>query len=198
MELVELTTPPIAALPMGPFKAHLRQGTGFSEENLQDEVLEAYLRASFAAIEARTGKALLEREMEWHIGRWTAPDRQPLPIAPVRELLGVATLSMQGDVDTQAVEDFALERDTHRPQIKPVSGCLPSITEGGTVALRFNAGYGPEWSDVPADLQQAVLLLGAHYYEHRHDLIGNDNAMPFGVVSLLAPYRTVRVFGARS
>lgn len=198
MELVELTTPPLEALPLAAFKAHLQLGSGFSDENLQDVVLEAYLRASLAAIEARTGKALLERELEWHIGRWTETRRQPLPIAPVSAFLGVAIITAVGDVEARDLADFVLERDAHRPQLRALQGGLPAIPDGGTVALRFLAGFGAAWGDVPSDLQQAVLLLAAHFYEHRHEAAGSTSSMPFGVVSLLAPYRNVRLFGARS
>jgi len=198
MQLVELTSPPAGTLPLAAFKAHLRLGTGFSEENLQDDVLEAFLRASLAAIETRIGKALLERELEWHIERWTQDDCQPLPIAPVTELLGVSSFTAQGDLEALALEGFALERDTHRPHLRGLSGRLPVIPNGGSISVVFKAGFGPNWSDVPADLQQAVLLLGAHFYEHRMDVEGKASLMPFGVVSLLAPHRTVRVFGART
>ena len=54
--LVEETTVPAAALPIAAFKDHLRLGTGFSEDTIQDSVLEGFLRAAVAAIEARTGK----------------------------------------------------------------------------------------------------------------------------------------------
>ena len=56
------------------------------------------------------------------------------------------------------------------------------------------AGYGPEWSDLPADLGQAVLLLAAYYYEFRHDASSHAPAMPVGVLALIESHRTVRLF----
>ena len=56
MMLIEETTVPDVALPVEDFKAHLRLGTGFGPETLQDEVLAGFLRAAISAIEARTGK----------------------------------------------------------------------------------------------------------------------------------------------
>lgn len=198
MELVELITPPSEALPLAAFKDHLQLGSGFADGHLQDPVLESFLWASLAAVEAQTGKALLERELEWHIGRWTETRRQPLPIAPVSALLGVVIITALGDVEAREVSDFGLERDTHRPQLRAIQGALPRIPEGGTIALRFKAGFGASWADVPSDLQQAVMMLAAHFYEHRHDAVNGSRAMPFGVTSLLAPYRNVRMFGSRS
>ena len=59
MVLVELTTVPTGALPVTEFATHLHLGTGFADDGSQDAVLEAYLRAAMAAIEARIGKALI-------------------------------------------------------------------------------------------------------------------------------------------
>ncbi len=65
MMLVEETTVPQAAIPVAQFKEHLRLGTGFSDDGLQDVVLEGFLRAAMAAIEGRIGKILIEREFSW-------------------------------------------------------------------------------------------------------------------------------------
>ena len=68
--LIEETAVPQAALPVNEFKAHLRLGTGFSDGDVQDMVLESFLRAAIAAIEARTGKILVERSFSWTLTRW--------------------------------------------------------------------------------------------------------------------------------
>ena len=52
MMLIEETTVPVAALPVAQLKDHMRLGSGFSDDGLQDTVLETYLRAAIAAIEA--------------------------------------------------------------------------------------------------------------------------------------------------
>ncbi|MGR3464306.1 head-tail connector protein, partial [Limimaricola sp.] len=59
MRLIETGAVPEAALPIEGFRAHLRLGTGFAEDGLQDAGLAGFLRAAIAAIEARTGKVLL-------------------------------------------------------------------------------------------------------------------------------------------
>jgi uncharacterized phiE125 gp8 family phage protein len=46
---------------------------------------------------------------------------------------------------------------------------------------------------LPADLQQAVLLLAAHYYEYRDEQSLGEGCMPFGVTSLIARYRALRM-----
>ena len=60
--LTEQTPIPDSALPIEAFKAHLRLGSGFEPDDLQSAVLQSFLRAAIAAIEARTGKALMQRD----------------------------------------------------------------------------------------------------------------------------------------
>jgi uncharacterized phiE125 gp8 family phage protein len=198
MELVDLTTTPAEALPLAAFKAHLRLGSGFADDSLQDDLLVGYLRATLAAIEARTGKILFERMLQWRLPRWAEPGHQPLPVAPVTSITSVALRSADGVVSEVSAELYGLERDTHRPRLFAMGSCLPIIANGGEGVVTMTAGFGPSWDDIPADLQQSVLLLGAHFYENRDDVSGSLKAMPFGIVSLLEPYRNIRVFGARS
>ena len=63
-----------ADLPLDAFKAHLRQGTGFGNDTLQDAVLTGFLRAAISAIETRIGKVLMQRIFEWRIGAGAAGD----------------------------------------------------------------------------------------------------------------------------
>ncbi|MGC1487410.1 MAG: hypothetical protein WA784_06440, partial [Albidovulum sp.] len=70
MMLIEQTGVLTAALPVQEFKEHLRLGTGFADDTVQDTLAETYLRAALAAIEGRIGKALLERDFLLTLSRW--------------------------------------------------------------------------------------------------------------------------------
>ncbi len=96
MMLVEETEVPSAALPVAEFREHLRLGTGFAEDTLQDAVLESFLRAALGAVEARTGKVLLERDFSWTLEGWRAVDAQGLPVAPVSAVTGLALTNRAG------------------------------------------------------------------------------------------------------
>ncbi|MDO6478083.1 head-tail connector protein [Shimia thalassica] len=197
MMLVEETSVPSAALPVEEFKAHLRLGSGFSDESLQDSVLESFLRAAMAAIEARTGKVLLERSFSWTLVAWRNSCAQPLPTAPVNAIESVSLEDRLGEQVVVAPSAYHLFPDLQSPELRPVGNALPTIPNDGRVVVGFLAGYGPEWSDLPADLQQAVLLLAAHYYEYRDETALSGGCMPFGVTSLIARYRPVRLGAGR-
>ena len=193
MMLIEETTVPDMALPVEDFKAHLRLGTGFGQDTTQDEVLAGFLRAAISAIEARTGKVLLERVFSWTLNYWRDRDAQGLPVAPVTQIMRVATVDRSGtetDIDATA---YWLARDSQRPKLRSSGACLPVIPHGGSVVITFTAGFSSEWSGVPADLKQAVFLLAAHYYEYRHETALSDGCMPFGVTSLIERYKIMRL-----
>lgn len=197
--LIEETAVPQAAIPVNEFKAHLRLGTGFSDGDVQDMVLESFLRAAIAAIEARTGKILVERAFSWTLTRWRDKAGQALPVAPVSAITGFVLRDRANEQEVIDAAYFRLEQDAQRPVMRPTGTCLPAIPPGGVADIFFVAGYAPDWSGLPADLGQAVILLAAHYYEHRHETRSGETAMPLGVAGLVERYRTVRLFaGGRS
>ncbi len=195
MMLVELTTVPGTAIPVAEFKDHLRLGTGFADDALQDSVLEAYLRAAMSAIEARTGKMLITRDFSWTLTAWRDLAAQALPTAPVSALTSLTITDRMGGSELVAPEKYYLEQDMHRPRLVASGFCLPAIPVGGTAIIVFDAGFGATWGDIPADLRQSVLLLAAHFYERRNGSTSGAADMPVEVNALIQRYRIVRLFG---
>ncbi|MCO8146425.1 hypothetical protein NHN26_14455 [Rhodovulum tesquicola] len=193
MMLIEQTTLPAAALPLERFKAHLRLGTGFSDDGAEDALLEAFLRASMAAIEERTAKVLLARSFTWGVNGWRDGAREPLPVAPVTRIAELRVFDRNGTVCVCDPATYRLERDGTYPRLAAVRTCLPTIPQGGGAEVDFDAGFGAEWDSVPADLGQAVFLLAAHYHEHRHEASTGEGHMPFGVAALTERWRRLRV-----
>ena len=193
MILIEETTIPDTALPVDQFKAHLRLGTGFGDETLQDSVLKGFLRAAMAAIEARTGKVLISRDFTWTLSYWRDRSAQSLPVAPVSAISAVTLVDVQGTQTVLDAASYRLEADSQSPRVRPVSGLLAMVPSNGEVRIGFSAGMATDWDGLPADLGQAVLLLAAHYYEYRDETSLGDGCMPFGVSSLVQRYRAVRI-----
>mgnify|MGYP006275865219 CR=1 FL=1 len=181
-----------AALPVADLRQHLRLGTGFAEDTLQDPVLGSFLRAAFAAIEGRTSRALITRRFVLTLRDWRDQDAQPLPIAPVEGVVSVDVIDAEDTATTVDAADFRLDRDAFAPVLR-ARRAFPAVPTGGRVEIRFDAGYGPDFADLPGDLRQAVLLLAAHYYEFRDETALSQGCMPFGVSSLIARYAPVRL-----
>jgi len=196
MILIEQTPVPTQALPVQALKNHLRLGTGFADDGMQDGLIESYLRAAMSAIEGRIGKALIARDFVWRLEDWRGAGEQALPMAPVGSITAVSLLDRNGVAEVVPPAMYRLVQDMHRPRVQALGFMLPQVPMGGTIEIAFVAGFGPAWGDVPADLAQAVLMLSAEYYERRHDGGARaDAGLPFGVVTLIERWRTVRVLG---
>jgi uncharacterized phiE125 gp8 family phage protein len=194
MMLIELTTVPLAALPVQIFKDHLRLGTGFADDGVQDGLAESCLRAAMAAIEARIGKALLSRNFRLVLQGWRDPAAQALPLAPVSAVVSVTLVEAGGATQLVAPARYRVKADQHRPRLAGVGLLLPSVPMDGQVEIVFTAGFGASWANLPADLAQAVLLLAAQLYETRHE-VGGAAVLPVTVQALIEKWRNIRVLG---
>jgi uncharacterized phiE125 gp8 family phage protein len=195
MLLTELTTISGAALPVQGLKDHLRLGTGFSDSGMQDGLLESYLRAAMAAIEGRTGKALMTRQFRLTLADWRDGSEQALPMAPVSAVVSVTLYNLVNTAIVVASDRYRLVQDTHRPKLAAAGHVLPMVPSDGRVEVVFDAGFGAGWAAVPSDLQQAVMLLAAQYYEHRNEFAETQPGLPYPVQALIERWRIVRVLG---
>lgn len=186
------------ALPVAALRGHLRLASGFeiAEDAAERAALAGFLRAAISAVEGRTGKVLLARRFEMRLDDWRDRMGQALPLAPVRSVEAVEIEDGRGKVVPVPEEEWRLVPDGHRPVIRPAGVILPHVPRLGSVRVRFTAGFGPRWEDVPADLAQAVLMLAAQYHEDRGAGAGAA-AMPFGVSALIERWRVVRVLAGR-
>jgi uncharacterized phiE125 gp8 family phage protein len=190
MILTELTSVLVTALPIAEFKAHLRLGTGFTDSGLQDELLEAYLRAAISTIEARSGRVLLQKQYSWQLTRWRDPVRQVLPVRPVSNIVQIKLIDSAGSEVLADAADFKFVPDDICPAVEATNSVLPKLPFSGFVDVVFDAGFGPAWSDVPSDLGQAVFIVAANAYENR---TGTGEAVPMAALNLLEPYRALRL-----
>jgi uncharacterized phiE125 gp8 family phage protein len=197
MMLKELTVVPGASLPVQALKDHLRLGTGFTEDGMQDGLIEAYLRAAMAAVEGRIGKVLLARQYRLTVEDWRAAGEQPLPVAPVSGIVSVTVVDAANVATVLAASRYRLVPDLHRPKLASVGVLLPTVPMDGRAEVVFDAGFGTGWGQVPADLAQAVILLAAEYYEVRQVGEGREAGLPFAVQALIERWRTVRILGGK-
>lgn len=195
MVLTEETAVPDEALPVQGMKDHLRLGTGFADDGMQDALIVAHLRAALAVIEGRTGKVLLARRFRLRLNAWRdARDGQALPVAPVVSVLSLTVIDGAGGALAINPARWRLVQDMARPRLMGLGG-LPSIPEGGVAEIVFDAGFGGDWSAIPGDLAQAVMLLAAEFYERRHEGGQGVVALPMTVQALIERWRTVRLLG---
>ncbi len=189
MTLTRLAPPANPVLTPTDLAEHLRLPVA-SPEVEQTAELTALIAAATAAIERRIDGALIAQGWIWKVTDWR--QARELPLAPVMSIESITLIAPDGV--EQPWTGWSLTPGPLRPRLTTgPQRSWPKIPHGGYAAIRFIAGFGPDASDIPADLRHAVLMLAAHYFEHREVATHPLTPLPLGVGSLLAPHRPIRL-----
>lgn len=169
-------------LPVEDLAAQMRLADGYDDVPGLSARLRLRLRAAIGTVERRLGKALIGREFVLS-GIAGGGRRVVLPIAPVDAVVSVSV--------TRGGVSVALGGASVTPgPVHPVAVLRQDVREGEGLRITVRAGFGP-WTAVPSDLQQAVLLTAEALDA------GEGHGLGETAQALLAPFRTVRIGGAR-
>jgi uncharacterized phiE125 gp8 family phage protein len=191
--LIDLSPPAVRPEQVGELASQLRLPAAYAEEPEGAARLERFVEAAMTLAEKRTRRALFARAFEYRLVAWPAGDRVALPISPVTAIEAVGVRSASGDEVLLAGEVLRIDALRAMPEVViSAPGRLPLVGEGYTAFVRFVAGHGTSWTDVPADLRLAVMMIGAAL--HDHGAVDPEAVqMPFGALALLEGYRRVRL-----
>jgi len=188
-KLTVITPPAEAPVTLAAAKDFLRIG-----HDGEDALVLRLIESAQARIEQAAGLALIVQtlRLDWPAWPATLAGRGVLlPRRPARALVSVVCVSATGDPADQT-DRFRLDcgRLGLRPWSRP-----PAIENGGRVEVTYQAGYGAA-SDVPEDLQEALLRLAGSLYSARapgaFDLSAGG-ALPEEVRAILQARREVRL-----
>jgi uncharacterized phiE125 gp8 family phage protein len=190
MALVLTSGPATEPVTVAEAKAHLRiDGTA------EDVLIASLILTSRLHIEAALGLALVTQSWKLLLDRWPK-EHVPLPLYPAQSVASVKVYAADGTPTTIAAGDYLVDTASRPGRLvaNGVSWPAPGKAAGG-IEIAFTAGYGAAATDVPAPIRQALLLLVAHWYEHRDPIeIGTDSTIiPAAVSELLKPYRMRRL-----
>ncbi len=185
--MLSILTPP-AAEPVSVVEAkrHLRL-----ETSSEDAFVERLVTAARRVVEERTGRALVSQTARLTLDR--APERAvTFPRAPLNAVLEVAVLTDASSWTPVSTDLYAIETGEGARVV--ATGFWPrAVQPVAGVRIDAEVGYGPRGA-APADLQQAVLLLVAHFFERREPAIdGRAAVLPHSIEALLASYRRPRL-----
>jgi len=182
-----LTGPAMEPVSLDDVKAHLRV-----DHDDDDALLNAAIVAARLHVEAATRRVLIEQEWRLHLDRWPRRRILRIPAAPliaidavrVRDAEGVATVV---DADDYEVDAASVPGRLVLGEAAP----SPPGRKANGIEIDVTAGYGATTLTVPSPLRHAVMMLVAHWYEHR-GAVGHDRGgetLPLGFAALIAPYR---------
>lgn len=183
MALLTITPPAEEPIDLNLVKTHVR--VDGAEE---DTLLQGFIAAARASVEAYTRRCLVARVVEFH--RDDLPSRIMLPAAPVQSVDAVSIEDGDGVVTSLPEGGWRLLGHLTPAYLVPAAGTYwPSAgsrIEGG-VRIQMTVGYGAA-QDVPGDLRTALLLYVAHLYQNREGGLPAGDRMPLTVTALLAPH----------
>ena len=192
MPLVLTAGPAVEPVTLDDAKAHMRiDGTA------EDTLIGSLIVTSRLHVEAGLGLALITQSWSWFIDAWPPGPALKLPLRPVQSIAAVRLYDEAAASTTVAPDSYFLD-GTSAPARLVRQGALvwpkPGRIANG-IEVAFTAGYGDAAADVPETIRHAILLLIAHWHEHRSPLEVGPIAQPPPdmVEQLLAPYRTMRV-----
>lgn len=200
MNLVVLTAATVEPVTSTVAKLHCR-----IDSAADDDLISILISAARDHVERFTRRTLVNTTYRLRFDYFpTGPIR--LPRSPVSAIsIGgayayalprVRYYNSAGALTTMVVDtDYELTMlDDNPPQISLLPlGIWPiaQLDKKGAVEVDFVAGYGATAADVPAMLRQAMLMLIAHWYEHRLAVdAGAGTEVPLAVDTILRLYQT--------
>jgi len=191
MGLTLVTAPTVRAVLLEELKDHLRVD---GEDDL------AYVAMLIDAIMARVdgkegilNRALITQTWDLTLDAFPTGDFISVPLPPLQSVTSITYTDGAGTSQTWASSNYTVITDRlpgrvvlGYQKVYPATQVIPNA-----VTVRFVAGYGASWNDVPATLRLALMQLAAHWYENRDPvLIGTIQAeLPMHVEALLAQHR---------
>ena len=192
MPLILTSGPAVEPVTLAEAKAHLRV-----DGSAEDTLIASLIVTSRLHVEAAAGLALVTQSWSWYVDAWPRGHALKLPLRPVQSIAAVRLYEETGAATTLDPATWFLDGAAAPPRLVR-QGALPwprpsRIANGIEVA--FTAGFGPASTDVPAPIRHAILLLIAHWHEHRSPLEDGAPAefLPAMVSELLAQYKAVRL-----
>ena len=93
---------------------------------------------------------------------------------------------------TQTLDAAKYRLDIGKPGVV-VFNDMPEVADGGTVTIRFKAGWAA--ADIPKKIQQAILMLVSTFYDNDSDVVIGRlvSTLPLTVERLMWSYRLMRV-----
>jgi uncharacterized phiE125 gp8 family phage protein len=182
-----ISGPALEPVSLADAKAHLRL-----DGDDDDGFVTAAIVAARVHVEALTRRMLIEQDWRVYLDDWPRKRIVTIPVAPLIAVAAVTVYDADGNPVVVDPDDYEVDPISVPGRLivaTPMPKAVGRAVNG--IEIDVTAGYGASSVDVPSPLRQAVMILVAHWYEHRgpagHDLAGD--VPPHGFHVLIAPYR---------
>lgn len=185
-DITRVTAPTSDLITLAEAKAQLRV---FHSDD--DALISRLMAAATATIEGPNGIGIVLLSQTWRATfNGFSNGCLMLGLGPVREITSVTYTDADGDTQTVSDEALDYDLDAMPVRIRPTAHWPSTALKQGAAKVTFEAGFGDDPEDVPADLIHAILMLIAQWYENREASSAHTlRDVPMGVESILARYR---------
>lgn len=165
----------------------------------EDTLVDSLITRATNYVENETRRQLINATYTFSFDMFPHGDVIYSPVSPLGSVTSIQYLDANGASQTLSTDVYGVDtiRDPGRIYLKSGQEWPSTLDQEQAVTITAVAGYGSASTDVPEPLIQAVLMLAAHYYEHREavDPKGNTFApVPMGVERLILQYRVAEAF----
>lgn len=191
MALVLTSGPASEPVTVAEAKAHLR-----IDQAQEDVLIASLILTSRLHIEAALGLALIDQRWRLSIDRWPRHGVLEVPIGPLNAVTAIGVRDAAGGVTIMPAARYLVDLSSKPARIAWNAPLLPKPgVEIGGIEIDLDVGFGADGASVPAPLKHAILMLVAHWYEHRDPIeIGSASArIPDAVSDLIQPFRKMRL-----
>lgn len=156
----------------------------------EDGLVAGYILAARQHIERITGRAFVTQTLEMTLHEFPEDREFDLPRSPAQSVTSIQYLDSDGATQTFGSSNYVLDGGGTPARIALVGNASwPDTADRiGAVTVTYVAGYA---GSIPEPIRHAIMLLAAHFYEHRE--AAAEKAMPdlpMGVRALLGTYET--------
>ena len=181
-----LTAPLVEPVTVAETKAYLK-----IEQDIEDELLRAFITTARVHLEHLTGKHLITQTWRLFIPG-PLSDRFTIPLQPLSAIVDAAILSDEGDLVSLSAEGLRIHQDRDPASIANLASL--ALRPDQRLRLDVETGYGPAAEDVPEPLRLAMKIIIAEWFERR--LIADPSQLPTlwaALKPLIGPFQTVRI-----
>lgn len=157
------------------------------ENDIENSLIEGFIRAATEQAEHRTGNAYGVRTIEFALDSFPSSEIQS-PVTPLNSVVSIKYVDVDGFEQTLPNAAYTLDNYGLKHWILPTATWPDTATGANAVKVRVNVGY----AEVPAGVKQWVLLACDAWYKHRGAVTDAQSyELPRNFcMALLDPYMT--------
>jgi uncharacterized phiE125 gp8 family phage protein len=191
MALVLTSGPALEPITVAEAKAHMRiDGTA------EDVLIASLILTARLHLEAALDLAFITQSWTLVMDTWGRGPSIDIPLSPLLSINAVRVKTGPSTTTLIPATSYVVDIASRPARLVWNATAKPEpYPPANGIEIDFTAGFGASAAPVPAPLRHALLLLTAHWYEHRDpgEIGSNEARVPAAISDLIQPFRKIRL-----